>query len=180
MRSYVEAEYDNLFETHQCRPHAYGHTWSPGFELQAGLLHGHAVSIGMGLGAFISHKVGWLDEKSLLRILQLISDFELSLWHDILLDEELLWSAQKSIIDKRGGNLAAPVPKDRIGKCGYINELSKAQLREGILGYQLACKKFTRDGIGIEPYCKDVGLEDPSEVLAESHKVHKHQKQTKL
>ncbi|MEO1124736.1 MAG: 3-dehydroquinate synthase, partial [Cyanobacteria bacterium J06639_16] len=29
MRSYVEAEYDNLYETHQCRPHAYGHTWSP-------------------------------------------------------------------------------------------------------------------------------------------------------
>ena len=26
MRSYVEAEYDNLYETHQCRPHAYGHT----------------------------------------------------------------------------------------------------------------------------------------------------------
>ena len=176
MRSYVEAEYDNLFETHQCRPHAYGHTWSPGFELQAGLLHGHAVSIGMGLGAFLSHKMGWLDEKSLLRILQLISDFELSLWHDILLDEELLWSAQKSIIDKRGGNLAAPVPKDRIGQCGYINELSKTQLREGILDYQLACKKFTRDGIGIEPYCKDVGLEDPSEVLAESHQIHKHQK----
>ena len=70
MRSYVEAEYDNLFETHQCRPHAYGHTWSPGFELQAGLLHGHAVSIGMGLGAFLSHKIGWLNENSLLRILQ--------------------------------------------------------------------------------------------------------------
>ena len=37
MRSYVEAEYDNLYETHQCRPHAYGHTWSPGFEIEAGL-----------------------------------------------------------------------------------------------------------------------------------------------
>ena len=173
MRSYVEAEYDNLFETHQCRPHAYGHTWSPGFELQAGLLHGHAVSIGMGLGAFLSHEVGWLDKKSLLRILRLISDFELSLWHDILLDEELLWCAQKSIIDKRGGNLVAPVPKDEIGKCGYINQLSRDQLRKGILNYQLVCKEFKRNGVGIEPYCKDVGLEDPSEVLAESHQVNK-------
>ncbi len=173
MRSYVEAEYDNLFETHQCRPHAYGHTWSPGFELQAGLLHGHAVSIGMGLGAFLSHEVGWLDEKSLLRILRLISDFELSLWHDILLDEELLWSAQKSIIDKRGGNLVAPVPKGEIGKCGYINQLSKGQLRKGILNYQLVCKEFDRNGVGIEPYCKDVGLEDPSEVLAESRQIQK-------
>ena len=48
-----------LYETHQCRPHAYGHTWSPGFELQAGLLHGHAVSIGMGFGAYLS-KRRWL------------------------------------------------------------------------------------------------------------------------
>ena len=84
MRSYVEAEYDNLFETHQCRPHAYGHTWSPRFELQAGLLHGHAVSVGMGV-ELLSDEKEWLDKKSLFRILQLISDFELSLWHEILL-----------------------------------------------------------------------------------------------
>jgi len=31
MESYVRAEYGNLWETHQCRPHAYGHTWSPGY-----------------------------------------------------------------------------------------------------------------------------------------------------
>ena len=48
IKSYVEAEYGNLYETHQCRPHAFGHTWSPGFEIPAGLLHGHAVSVGMG------------------------------------------------------------------------------------------------------------------------------------
>ena len=53
IRSYVAAEYGNLYETHQCRPHAYGHTWSPGFEIAAGLLHGHAVSVGMGWGAFL-------------------------------------------------------------------------------------------------------------------------------
>merc|ERR1719333_692341 len=33
MEAYVASEYGNLWETHQCRPHAYGHTWSPGFEL---------------------------------------------------------------------------------------------------------------------------------------------------
>merc|ERR1719471_1901452 len=33
MHSYVQAEYGNLWETHQCRPHAYGHTWSPGYEI---------------------------------------------------------------------------------------------------------------------------------------------------
>ncbi|MEY2831831.1 MAG: hypothetical protein RLZZ574_1089, partial [Cyanobacteriota bacterium] len=61
LRSYVAAEYDNLYETHQCRPHAYGHTWSPGFEIEAGLLHGHAVAIGMGFGAYLSLRMNWID-----------------------------------------------------------------------------------------------------------------------
>ena len=162
MRSYVESEYDNLNETHQCRPHAYGHTWSPGFELQAGLLHGHAVSIGMGLGAFLSWQRGWINQKTLTRIADLISSFELSLWHEILLDEELIWTAQTSVTDKRGGNLAAPVPRGEIGMCGYLNELSREQLREGIIGYRSFCEKYPRSGVGVEPLCADVGLEDPS------------------
>ena len=40
MEGYVRSEYGNLWETHQRRPHAYGHTWSPGFELQAGFFMG--------------------------------------------------------------------------------------------------------------------------------------------
>merc|ERR1719215_1572835 len=43
MEGYVRSEYGNLWETHQCRPHAYGHTWCPGYELPAGMLHGQAV-----------------------------------------------------------------------------------------------------------------------------------------
>ena len=165
MRSYVESEYGNLYETHQCRPHAYGHTWSPGFELQSGLLHGHAVSIGMGFGAFLSWKRDWLGLSDLNRILNLITDYELSLWHKILLDEELIWNAQTSITDKRGGNLAAPVPKGCIGECGYINELTRTELRNNILEYQSFCNKFARNGHGIEPLCSDVGLENPADVL---------------
>ena len=61
----------------------------------------HAVSIGMGFGALLSKKKGWIDEKSFCDR-QLIENFELSLWHDILLDEELIWSAQERIIEKRG------------------------------------------------------------------------------
>ena len=164
MRSYVSAEYENLYETHQCRPHAYGHTWSPGFEIKAGLLHGHAVSIGMGFGAYLSKKKGWIDEQSFLRIIRLIENFELSLWHDILLDEELIWGAQERIIEKRGGNLAAAVPKGKIGECGYINELSRSDLRSAISEYHTFCKTLENHGIGIEPLCSDVGLEDPSTV----------------
>ncbi|MBE9103040.1 sedoheptulose 7-phosphate cyclase [Vacuolonema iberomarrocanum] len=164
MRSYVEAEYDNLYETHQCRPHAYGHTWSPGFEIAAGLLHGHAVAIGMGFGAYLSHRSDWINQAEFHRILRLISSFGLSLWNDVLLDQEILWSAQEKMVQKRGGNLVAPMPKGAIGQCGYLNSLTRDELMTAIRDYQTICADYPRNGLGIDPLCKDVGLEDPSTV----------------
>lgn len=164
MNGYVQSEYGNLWETHQCRPHAYGHTWSPGFELQAGLLHGHAVAIGMGYGAYLSFLKGWITEQEFHRILRVMSTVGLSLRHDILENVESLWSSQVKMTEKRGGNLCAPVPQGKIGSCGYINDLSRARLEETLLEYQEIVKSYPREGYGIEPHCKDVGLEDPSTV----------------
>merc|ERR1712193_94027 len=84
MEGYVRSEYGNLWETHQCRPHAYGHTWSPGYELPAGMLHGHAVATCMGYGAYLAKLEGYITENEQKRILNLISVMELSLWHDIM------------------------------------------------------------------------------------------------
>lgn len=164
LRSYVAAEYNNLYETHQCRPHAYGHTWSPGFEIEAGLLHGHAVSIGMGFGAYLSYRMDWISQETLHRILQLISGFGLSLWHDILSNKETLWISQQNIYQKRGQNLVAPLPKGEIGQCAYLNELSQQELYAAIDDYQDICASYPRKGYGIEPHCHDVGLENPSTV----------------
>jgi len=164
LRSYVAAEYDNMYETHQCRPHAYGHTWSPGFEIEAGLLHGHAVAIGMGFGAYLSYRLNWISEKQMHRIMRLISCFGLSLWHDIMHKKETLWSSQVKIVQKRGGNLAAPLPKDEIGQCGYLNSLSQKELYQAIDEYKAICADYPRQGLGIDPLCSDVGLEDPSTV----------------
>ncbi len=164
LRSYVAAEYDNMYETHQCRPHAYGHTWSPGFEIEAGLLHGHAVSIGMGFGAYLSYRMNWINEQQFGRIMRLISSFGLSLWHDIMLRTETLWASQQKIFEKRGGNLVAPLPKGEIGQCGYLNSLSREELDLAVAEYQEICKSYPRKGLGIEPHCSDVGLEDPSTV----------------
>ncbi|MGB3591458.1 MAG: sedoheptulose 7-phosphate cyclase [Nonlabens sp.] len=161
MRSYVQSEYGNLHETHQCRPHAYGHTWSPGYEIPSGMLHGHAVACGMGFGAFLSHKNGWISQQDRDRIMQLISTFELSLWHDILDDTDLIYNAQVKVIEKRGGNLVAPLPKGAIGKCGYLNELSHQQMKDSIAAYKSLCQQYPRNGLGIEPLCEDVGLENP-------------------
>lgn len=164
MDGYVRSEYGNLWETHQCRPHAYGHTWSPGFELQAGLLHGHAVAIGMGYGAYLSFLEGWISEKDFHRILQVMSTVGLSLRHDILENSDSLWSSQVKMTEKRGGNLCAPVPKGNIGVCGYINDLSRERLEQTLIDYQEIVRSYPREGLGIEPHCKDVGLEDPSTV----------------
>ena len=168
LKSYIEAEYDNLYETHQCRPHAYGHTWSPGFEIEAGLLHGHAVSIGMGLGAYLSQQVGWITENELFRILKLMSGFGLSLWHDILEDQNIMEASHAKIIEKRGGNLVAPLPRGGIGSCGYLNDLTAVDLCAAIPLYKSICATFPRDGKGIDPLCSDVGLESPSTVAAAS------------
>ena len=164
LRSYVAAEYDNLYETHQCRPHAYGHTWSPGFEIEAGLLHGHAVAIGMGFGAYLSHKMDWISEQDFHRILKLISGFGLSLWHEILDKKETLWDSQQKIFQKRGQNLVAPLPKGEIGQCAYLNQLSQSALYAAIDEYKAVCATYPRQGLGIDAHCHDVGLEDPSTV----------------
>ena len=167
IRSYVEAEYGNLHETHQARPHAYGHTWSPGFEIAGGLLHGHAVSIGMGLGAFLSNRLGWLDDGSTERVLALLSRFGLALWHDVLDDHDLLRDAQARMVQKRGGHLAAPLPRGRIGACDYLDVLPDRDLRATVAGYRDHVATMPRGGRGIEPLCVDVGLEDPSTVAGD-------------
>ncbi|MBX2865616.1 MAG: sedoheptulose 7-phosphate cyclase [Leptolyngbyaceae cyanobacterium MAG.088] len=175
LRSYVEAEYDNLYETHQCRPHAYGHTWSPGFEIEAGLLHGHAVAIGMGFGAYLSYRDNWITADECHRILRLISSFGLSLWNDVLQNKETLWASQVKIVEKRGGNLAAPLPKGEIGKCGYLNSMAQEELYEAVSAYRQICNEYPRQGLGVDPLCSDVGLEDPSTVghsLMETVKTH--------
>lgn len=166
MRSYIEAEYDNLYETHQCRPHAYGHTWSPGFEIEAGLLHGHAVAICMGIGSYLSRQAGWISDVEFKRILNLMSGYGLSLWHDILTNEPVMRESHRKIVQKRGGNLVAPVPRGAIGACGYLNDTTEDQLLAALGEYKAICATYPREGRGIDPLCSDVGLEDPATVTS--------------
>merc|ERR1719453_1165336 len=168
MESYVRSEYGNLWETHQCRPHAFGHTWSPGYELPAGMLHGHAVASCMGYGAFLSYKRNWLSQEQFDRILKLISDMELTLWHPIMDNHDLVISANKKAHQKRGGNLCAPVPKDEIGKCGYINDHKNEDVPPTMDEYKALVAKMPRNGHGIDMHCHDVGLEDPSTVATDA------------
>ncbi len=172
LKSYVESEYDNLHEVHSIRDHAFGHGLSANFELKAGLLHGHAISVEMNLSTFMSYKRGWINEKDLHRIFKLFSEYELSLWHDILLDEKCMNEGFDKILQKRGGNLAIPVPTG-IGKCKYINDLTKSELKEIIQEYKSVVSKYPRKGLGVEPLCSDAGLEDPVTVFKTEENISK-------
>jgi predicted O-methyltransferase YrrM len=169
MESYVKSEYGNLWETHQCRPHAFGHTWSPGYELPAGMLHGHAVASCMGYGSFLAYKRDWLSQEQFDRILKLINDMELTLWHPIMDNHGLVQAANKKAHQKRGGNLCAPVPKGEIGLCGYINDLTHDDIPPTMNEYKALVAKYPRGGLGIEVHCHDVGLEDPSTVAGDAY-----------
>jgi 3-dehydroquinate synthase len=160
MEGYVRSEYGNLWETHQARPHAYGHTWCPGYELKSGMLHGQAVGTCMGYGAYLAYVNGFIPKDEMHRILKVISDCELSLWHPIMEDKAAIWKSNLAIIEKRGGNLAAPVPKP-LGESGYINELTEDDLYRTVEEYKAICETYPRKGRGVDEHCVDVGLEDP-------------------
>ena len=65
------------------------------------------------------------------------------------------------MIQKRGGNLSAPFPKGEIGKCGYLNEMTKENLFKYIREY-LYCCKISKKG---RTSLFHVGLEDPGTVF---------------
>jgi len=130
--------------------------------LPAGMLHGHAVASGMGYGAYLSYRRDWISKVQLERILNLISAMELALWHPIMDNHDLFISANRKVKAKRGGNLCAPVPKQEIGDCGYINDLKEEDIPTTIQEYKDVVSKYVREGQGVDVHCHDVGLADPS------------------
>ena len=74
----------------------------------------------------------------------------------------MIWASQVKIVQKRGGNLCAPVPKGSIGQCGYINHLSYEGMKTMLADYKALCQSYPRNGHGIDMHCVDVGLQDPS------------------
>jgi 3-dehydroquinate synthase len=59
------------------------------------MLHGHAVATCMGYGTFLAFKRKWLSQEKFDRIIKLINDMELALWHPIMDNHDLVIAANK-------------------------------------------------------------------------------------
>ncbi|MEM9487632.1 MAG: sedoheptulose 7-phosphate cyclase [Myxococcota bacterium] len=158
LKSYMSHEGSNPWEVHQARPHAYGHTWSPGYELPAGMLHGHAVSSGMSLGAVIASEMGWLDAGQRDAIIGLCSRLGLTVYHPVMTDFDLIHRAQVKMVEKRGGTLWAPLPKGTIGTCDYVEDVSASLLRSALSGLRDIAEDLPRRGQGVEMHLADLGM----------------------
>merc|ERR1712173_130468 len=96
---------------------------------------------------------GWISEECMHRILTLMSNLELTLDHPILDQDALVWSCQVRMIEKRGGNLCAPLPKGDIGRCGYLPEVPRDELLLKLAEYREIVQQYPRNGHGIEMHC---------------------------
>jgi len=128
------------------------------------MLHGHAVATCMGFGAFLSWRhCDWISRDQFERICKLINNLELALWHDVMDDKHIFHSSTKKMIQKRGGNLVAPLPRGNIGECGYLNEITDSELSQYVDEYKVLVTEtlgLARGGYGVEPHLDDVGLGD--------------------
>jgi 3-dehydroquinate synthase len=148
----LELETPNLHELDLDRVIAYGHTWSPTLELAPSvpLLHGHAVNIDMALSATIAQQRGYITTQERDRILGLMSRIGLALDHP-LLDSDLLWYATQSIMQTRDGLQRAAMPRP-IGKCFFVNDLTREELDAALAEHKRICAEYPRAGAGIDAY----------------------------
>ncbi len=167
IKKMLELEAPNLHELDLDRVIAYGHTWSPTFELtpEIPLYHGHAVNIDMALSATIAAMRGYITPQERDRILTTMNNIGLALDNPVL-DIDLLWKAGESITQTRDGLLRAAVPKP-IGTCFFINDLEKDELEEALAEHRRICADYSDSGLGTQVYMNE-GKESTAEVLAGS------------
>ena len=124
------------FESGSSRPLDFGH-WSAhkleqltDFELR----HGEAVSIGIALDSVYSWLLGMLDEKSLLRIIQLLKTLRLPLYHPLLEIEDgesAIIAGLEEFREHLGGRLTISLLR-AIGKGEEVHTMDLELLRKAV------------------------------------------------
>merc|ERR1719238_2460391 len=159
----LELECPNLLEHDQNRAIAYGHTWSPVYELTpkpVPLHHGHAISIDMAFSATWAANEGWIPEALRDRIHAQFRRAGLSRHHECFTTERLHYGT-KTILERRDGDLYAAIPDGEVGKCRYVmksdfgsREAMDASL-EAALEVHRNLMAAEAGGVGTEPHITD-------------------------
>jgi len=152
IKTMLGLEVPNLHELDLDRVIAYGHTWSPTLELtpEIPMFHGHGVNIDMAFSATIAQQRGHISVSDRDRILGLMSRIGLAI-DSPYLTPELLWKATESISRTRDGLLRAAVPQP-IGRCAFINDLTRAELDSILSIHKEICRGYPRGGDGEDMY----------------------------
>ena len=150
----LSLEVPNLHELDLDRVIAYGHTWSPTLELvpAAPFFHGQAISIDMAFSATIAEQRGYLPASDRDRMFWLMSRLGLAL-NSPYLTPGLLRNATKSIIQTRGGQLRAAMPRP-IGTCHFVSDLTADELEAALAVHQQVCRSYPRGGAGQEMFTR--------------------------
>jgi predicted O-methyltransferase YrrM len=157
----LQLECPNLLEHDQRRAIAYGHTWSPVYELTPKphpLHHGHAIAIDMSFSATWAAKEGWISEELRDRVHGMFRKAGLSLYHPSFTVEKLHYGTT-TILQRRDGDLYAAIPDNEIGKCRYImvgdfadrGAIDKS-LEEGLLAHIALVNAKYEGGQGMEKF----------------------------
>ena len=148
IRAMLDLEVPNLQELDLDRVIAFGHTWSPTFELAppVPMLHGHAVAIDMAFSVTIAAERGYITVEDRDRVHTLMSRLGLAI-DTPYLTPEVLTKATESIIQTRGGLLRAAVPRP-IGTCFFINDMTTSELHRSLEIHREICASLPRNGDG--------------------------------
>jgi len=156
----LQLECPNLLEHDQHRAIAYGHTWSPVYELTPKphpLHHGHAIAIDMTFSATWAAKEGWISESLRDRVHGIFRKAGLSLYHPSFNVQKLHYGTT-TILERRDGDLYAAIPDKEIGKCRYImlndfatdREALNASLESALEAHIQLVKEKYKGGEGTE------------------------------
>jgi len=160
----LQLECPNLLEHDQRRAIAYGHTWSPAYELTPKphpLHHGHAMAMDMAFSATWAAKEGWISDDLRDRVHKVIRNLGLSLYHPSF-DVDKLHYGTTAIMQRRDGDLYAAIPDKEIGKVRYImiddfkdRAALDASLEAGLKAHQQLMNDKYEGGVGTECYISE-------------------------
>lgn len=138
----------NLWEFKLERCVDYGHTFSKILEMDSALMHGEAVNIDGFICAVLSYQKGWISKPVLDRIIKVMLDIGLPIWHPASCTLSNLKKAIEDGVQHRHGKLRMPLVRNAIGEYDFVNECTETDLRNVIDEIETIISTLQRENPG--------------------------------